>query len=692
MSLLVPSAPFGVLLLAVPVLVHLFKPRKTRPIPFSSLRWLKATRQRLTRRIQWHQWLLFLCRAGVIALLVLALARPIIGSRDASPVADRVLLLDVSRSMAYQLPGAPSSWESARDVARGLLRAPRPGQFTAVLAVDTQPRLLKSFEDDLSRGLAEVEGLQPGYADTHLSSALPIVERLVQSSRSRGRPLELIVLTDLQQGSWQQPGIRALVEGKLAPAQVRVVDVGPGNPANAWIASARVLDLGLERGHLLVAEVGSVGSAAGERSIRLTGVAGLADEVQPLKLQPGRNQRVAFRLPPGTMLDGQVAVLRLEPADALPSDDTLYVPLDRAGATRVLLVEPETSGADGRPVGLFIRAALAALDANQKETLDVAVKPVAAVAAEDIRRAEVVVLAGAVALPATALASLETQVRAGAGLIVFVGPSPAVDFFNQRLHRPLQPAEGLTPFALTGTLRRQTSAPSGLIDAQRQHPLLAGFFDPVHGGLADVRFRAYAQLQGAAGPNDQVLARFQDGTPALVDHPLGAGRVLLVNTSANDEWSDLPARRSFVPLLDRMIGYLSRGGQRRSFVAGEPVRLALPDWPAAVAVEITLPSGKKLSAMPKEIQNQVVLALDEIAEPGVTRSARRRQVAGPGGQRRSGGQPPGAFRRQAPARMVGTDAGGHPHGRGGAAPLVGRRIAEAALAVVDRASGLVARY
>src|SRR3984893_8426656 len=103
---LAPAALIGGLLLAIPVVVHLFKPRKMRETPFSSLRWLKETHQRLSRRIQWHQWLLFLMRAGCILLLVLALAKPLFGLWGTRSV-DRFVIVDVSRSMAYQAQDQP---------------------------------------------------------------------------------------------------------------------------------------------------------------------------------------------------------------------------------------------------------------------------------------------------------------------------------------------------------------------------------------------------------------------------------------------------------------------------------------------------------------------------------------------------------------------------------------------------------
>jgi len=45
----------------------------------------------------------------------------------------------------------------------------------------------------------------------------------------------------------------------------------------------------------------------------------------------------------GSDLKGQVAQVRLDPPDALPGDDELFVNLDSAGALRVLRVDGEAS-------------------------------------------------------------------------------------------------------------------------------------------------------------------------------------------------------------------------------------------------------------------------------------------------------------------------------------------------------------
>src|SRR5436190_9853407 len=102
MTLLAPWALAAAALLAIPVVIHLFKPRRVRQTPFSSLRWLHLTPQKLSRRIQWHQVLLFLLRAGFIVLLVLALARPLLTAGGDAESRECFIVLDVSHSMSYR--------------------------------------------------------------------------------------------------------------------------------------------------------------------------------------------------------------------------------------------------------------------------------------------------------------------------------------------------------------------------------------------------------------------------------------------------------------------------------------------------------------------------------------------------------------------------------------------------------------
>src|SRR5579864_9320424 len=142
MTLLAPAALFGLALLAVPVVVHLLRPRKMRQTPFSSLRWLKVTRQRLSRRIQWHQWLLFLLRAGLVVLLVLALTKPMLGLWHAARPSDRFIIVDAGRTMAYENADGTTPFGRAKEIAGRLAERAGLGDRTAIVLAGGPVKLI----------------------------------------------------------------------------------------------------------------------------------------------------------------------------------------------------------------------------------------------------------------------------------------------------------------------------------------------------------------------------------------------------------------------------------------------------------------------------------------------------------------------------------------------------------------------
>jgi hypothetical protein len=76
MTLINSSLLIGLLLAAVPVILHMVMRAKPKRIEFPALRLLKSRQPSNARRMQLRHWLLLFLRALLIAVLVLAIARP----------------------------------------------------------------------------------------------------------------------------------------------------------------------------------------------------------------------------------------------------------------------------------------------------------------------------------------------------------------------------------------------------------------------------------------------------------------------------------------------------------------------------------------------------------------------------------------------------------------------------------------
>jgi hypothetical protein len=618
MTFLAPAALLGLSLLALPVIVHLLRPRKMRHTPFSSLRWLKITRQRLSRRIQWHQWLLFLTRAGLIVLLVLALTKPILGLWQAHGPTDRFIIVDAGRVMGYETKEGGVPFERAREIAARLAERAGPGDRTALVLAGSPSRLLAAPTADPAVHLPKLRAATVQATDAPVSAALSILPTMV--GKQAQHDVELVFVTANQRAGWQQTEVQAFAQAYGDRLHVQVIDVGPGNPTNAWIAGARLIERGAGEDLVMRVAIGCTGGAGEARNVRLTGIDGATDDVQEATLTPGRTAHVDFRIPASLPLAGQVAEIRLEPEDALPSDDRYYLNLDMAWALRLLLVEPAPDVPEQPGTGRFLRDALDALARAGNHSLRLTSRSATSVTPADVDHADLAILAGVPKLPDEAATALDKRVRAGAGLIVFLGPLIDVDTYRRQFFHAVQSAEGLLPLSpLAGPSPFKQGGPDELRQIRWSHPLLAPLRDPLLGDLSQSQFLKYAALEAGPSKGERVLARFADDTPALVEHVLGGGRVLLWNTTADDAWSDLPRRRCFVPLVDRMVAYLTAGGVRRQFFVGEPINLPGAGVQSAGDVRVTGPDGATLPARVHTTGTQTILRLDGVDRPGVYR-------------------------------------------------------------------------
>jgi hypothetical protein len=88
-----------------------------------------------------------------------------------------------------------------------------------------------------------------------------------------------------------------------------------------------------------------------------------------------------------------------------------------------------------------------------------------------------------------------------------------------------------------------------------------------------------------------VPLRFADGSPALGAANIGRGRSAMLAVSLDADWSDLPFRPGYLPLLTRLIRDVARAGDAISgpVAAGSAVQLAVP--PDAARIEVVAPDG-----------------------------------------------------------------------------------------------------
>jgi hypothetical protein len=149
----------------------------------------------------------------------------------------------------------------------------------------------------------------------------------------------------------------------------------------------------------------------------------------------------------------------------------------------------------------------------------------------------------------SAVGRLERYVADGGSLWVFLGPRVNLHDYNKLLYKD---GDGLLPARLPEEVGAGGGAEAVFPRfGMSRHPALARLTD--HGGSAEAAFRKFVPLQGAEG---HVVLSLSDGSPAIVERPYGAGRVLLTNTTISPEWTFLPAMSEYAVMVQELLRHL----------------------------------------------------------------------------------------------------------------------------------------
>jgi hypothetical protein len=115
-------------------------------------------------------------------------------------------------------------------------------------------------------------------------------------------------------------------------------------------------------------------------------------------------------------------------------------------------------------------------------------------------------------------------------------------------------SSAIIPATISGIANRLADRGGTLGEVSIDHPLFAPFRD-TRSSLGVARFAQYPRLEPAKGSD--IIARFDDGLPAIVERREGAGRVMMLAVPLDADNGDLPRQPTFLPLMRRLVLHTS---------------------------------------------------------------------------------------------------------------------------------------
>jgi len=633
MAFLTPLFLAAIAALGVPVLLHMIQRQRTEVVEFPSLMFVKKIPFHSLRRQRIRHWLLLLLRCAALLLLIAAFARPFVQSTTLAAVAggarEVVVLLDRSYSMAYG-----DRWDRARAAARRMVRDLSPADQATVILFDSGAVAGQRSTTDQASLLAAIDGSAIGAGTTRFGPPLQLAQGILEDS---DQPLlEVVLISDFQQaGVDSAANVRFPAGTVVTPVQVA---------SEATTPNISVVGASVQRDMFASRERAAVTARLANRGNET--VEGLrvslelnAYELESLPVTIEANSAATVTFASFTVEDTAMPVSVRASADALPHDDVFHFTVSPGDVLSVLVIggpgtpstpvapmDPEPSDtsessaqspepaiplpatvppdtltlettAEPRPTtpsdtSLYLRRALRI---GASPLFSPTVRPVGEVTLDDIDVATVIVL-NDVGLPGGAIGEAITRfVEDGGGLWVALGedvrwPGDNVDLLPGTMDIPVD--------------RDGRGGVLGFVDYS--HPIFEVFGSPRSGDLTTPRFFRHRPL--TLHPESAVLARFDNGDPAMAERAVGAGRVLVWTSTIDSFWNDFALKPIYLPFVHKVVEYLAEYRSPTPYLTAGQV-LDLAQYPAAAGLDLT--GGNLVVRDPSDDRVDVRLGIEE---------------------------------------------------------------------------------
>jgi len=624
----------GLLAALLPLAVHLFGRKKAPVVTFSALAFILASNPKQARALQVSEWLLVLLRSAAVALVAIALAKPMLpvwGAQDAvlqgaqGPTAV-VVILDDSMSMQAS-DGKMMLFERARARAIALIeRLPQGSIIAAVTAGYPARMLIRQLTSDRSAVIDAVRKIELHPRRDDASRALALAEALLVHAELSER--RVVLWTDLQATGWKgiSPPWSTKAQADGSPIELRVDVLRPNNIENTAITDA-VATSASDRGPNQV-RVEVALQNFGQKPFRgyLTLRAGDRETKSLLNLAPAEALRRGYVL----QAAAPIAEIAL-PDDALNVDNRRLARLDGGAAVRVALINGAPRPVPREDEVFFAANALEMSTLHPGEmTVDVLQLP--GLTSSALKDYDVLMLANVGELPAELLRGLVDAASQGKGILITVGDNLPADLttylpgllpakiFGVRQPSGSDPAKGKRRSDVAVRVQPPDAAGQTTAAAQRLRVQLEADLGDL---LQSCAVQKYALVEPAPELSSQTVLQFSDGAPAFIVTPRGRGLIGLWTTTLDLDWTDLPLQPVFLPLIHDAIVALAgdRGLERRSAVEiGEVAVLSRDERADQLEVKLQTPTTPNAGVPRRTLnppqQRGLAWQINGLEEPG----------------------------------------------------------------------------
>lgn len=559
MSFLSAAFAIGAASIALPILFHLIRRTPKEKQEFSSLMFLEPSPPVVTRRSRLDELLLLILRSLALALLAFAFMRPFWRGNDALSLENVrgrriVILVDTSASMRRD-----DLWEQASVEVNAVINDLAEADSAAIIAFDREARLVADFSLDRSNTVADRKRLAETFAavkptwfetkfDRAMLRAIDLLNDTDEQTIAGAR--QVILISDLQAG-----GTRDELQKLEWPDSVPV-DIRPIAPAKPTNASLRLIEQ--NPGEPVVDGVkvrlsNSMDAKETTFAIQAFNDDQSVDRMSKHGVPAGQSRTVVFKR---ASTDFDRIVLS---GDGSEFDNTWFIARPEPATLTVRYWGKDTADDADGSLYYFDRA----LREGEHRTLEIKAAADGLLNSQRLDLHFVTHTVDTLELP-----QLVESVESGTNALVVLD--------SIEMARQLSGLVGQLS-QVDDNSSENDPADKLLADIDFSDPLFTKFASPRFNDFTDVRFWQSVAVALAEDSNVDVIARFDDRSPAIWTRTIGAGKVFVFASGWQPTSSQLALSNKFVPLLEGIVTQsLPKSLDSRGYSVGDVVTIQRP--------------------------------------------------------------------------------------------------------------------
>lgn len=605
LSFLNPFILPALLTASIPIILHFFSRRRSKVIPFSSLRFLKLLENQRIRHIRFYQILLLIIRTLFILFLVLAFSRPTLNrslSSHGSARTTAVLLVDNSYSM-QTYSGASQLFDLARKKALQVVQTFDDKDQLFILTPDApffpEHPLNKSQAKALLHHL-NVSNLSPDFKPMFRISK-SLFERYMNFNRElylfSDLRLNRKVVPDSLNGYFSHPPVRIFLSNPSARDSIH----------NISIDSVAFKSQFFEKDQPIRLQIQLQNNARHPMETALN----IYSKDQRLAMKQisfnGQGRRIV-ELPITVHQVGYVPLKAEIDDDDLLIDNRYFFSVYIPQKIRILLISDRHQGVLSAASEIFnrnTRLNIRQTDYNHWQGII-------------LRTFDLIVLDDPPSIPTTAFSRLKAFVRSGKNLFVIPGDRTEPRKMNLMLKTLFKNNVFLTFKQVTDAAQFYT-----INRTQLQELLIKNNMAAKNIKLDEPHIYRYFKIR-----SQEILLKLQNGEPLLSGVPVGKGKVYLLATRPEMPWSDFPLRSTFIPLL---YHWWRSAGQHTAYrfnkLCGQSATIWLPiNNPGQTPFTFVSPNNHRQIIQPQLSTKGLEFSIPALNEPGNYFIAREKRI------------------------------------------------------------------